>query len=164
MGDLIVVMLTLVAVKVAQECQTLCDPVRSVNFSRPEYWSGQPFPSPGDLPNPGIVPRSPVLQVDSLPAEPQGKPRNTGVGSLSLLQQIFLTQESNWGLLRCMQILYQLSLYQGSPAYSKLRIVIGLPLPRTHRNRIKGNICLLNENDSLTFCSILFFNKNVMYK
>ena len=53
------------------------------------------FPSPGDLPNPGIKPRSPTLWVDSLPAEPQGKPKNTGVGSLSLLQWIFLTQESN---------------------------------------------------------------------
>ena len=51
-----------------------------------EYWSGQPFPSPGDLPNPGIEPRSPALQVDFLPAEPQGKPKNTGVGGLSLLQ------------------------------------------------------------------------------
>ena len=52
-----------------------------------------PFSSPGDLPNPGIEPRSPALQVDSLPAEPQGKPKNTGVGSLSLLQRIFRIQE-----------------------------------------------------------------------
>ena len=44
-----------------------------MEFSRPEYWSGQPFPSPGDLPNPGIEPRAPALQADSLPAEPQGK-------------------------------------------------------------------------------------------
>ena len=51
-----------------------------------------------DLPNPGIKPRSPALQVDSLPAEPQGKPKNTGVGNLSLLLQIFLTQGLNWGL------------------------------------------------------------------
>ena len=57
-----------------------------MEFSRPEYWSGWPFPSPGDLPNPGIKPRSPALQVYSLLAEPQGKPKNTGVGSLSLLQ------------------------------------------------------------------------------
>ena len=49
-----------------------------------------------------------------LSAEPPGKPKNTGVESLSLLQQIFPTQESNWGLLHCRQILYQLS-YQGSP-------------------------------------------------
>src|SRR5574341_540568 len=84
-----------------------------MEFSRPEYWSGWPFPSPGDLPNPRIEPRSPTLQVDSLPAEPQEKPKNTGVGSLSLLWGIFLTQESNQGLLHCRQILYQLS-YQGS--------------------------------------------------
>ena len=56
---------------------------------------------------------SPALQVDSLPAEPGGKPKNTGVGSLALRQQIFLTQELNWGLVHCRQILYQLS-YQGS--------------------------------------------------
>jgi len=74
--------------------------------SRPEFWSGYLFPSPGDLPNPGIEPRSPTLQVDSLPAEPPGKPKNTGVGNLSLLQQIFLTLELNWGLLHCRQILF----------------------------------------------------------
>ena len=64
-----------------------------MEFFRPEYWSGYSFPSPGDLPNPGIEPRSLALQADSLPAEPQGKPKNTGVGSQSLLQWIFLTQE-----------------------------------------------------------------------
>ena len=63
------------------------------------------------------TPRSPTLQVNSLPSEPQAKPKNTGVGSLSLLQQIFLTQEWNWGLLHCRWIPYQLS-YQGSPAFS----------------------------------------------
>ena len=88
-----------------------------MEFSRPEYWSGLPFPFPEDLPNPGIKPRSPALQADSLPAEPQGKPKNTGVGSLSLLQWIFLTQELNWDLLHCRQILYKLS-YQGSPSGS----------------------------------------------
>ena len=55
-----------------------------MEFSRPEYWCGYPFPSPGDPPNPGIEPRSPTLQTDSLPAEPQGKPKNTGVGTGSL--------------------------------------------------------------------------------
>ena len=48
-----------------------------------EWW---PFPSPGDLPNPGIKPSSPALQADSLPAEPKGKPKNTGVGNLSFIQ------------------------------------------------------------------------------
>ena len=47
---------------------------------RPEFWSGKPFPSPGDLPNPGIKPRSPTWQADSLPAEPQGKPHQKEVG------------------------------------------------------------------------------------
>ena len=45
----------------------------SVGFSRQEYWSGLPFPSPGDLPNPGIEPRSPTLRADALPSEPPGK-------------------------------------------------------------------------------------------
>ena len=46
----------------------------SMGLSRQEYWSGLPFPSPGDLPNPGMEPRSPALQGDSLPFDPQGKP------------------------------------------------------------------------------------------
>ena len=47
----------------------------SMGFSRQEYWSGLPFPSPGDLPDPGIEPRSPTLQVDALTSEPAGKPK-----------------------------------------------------------------------------------------
>ena len=46
----------------------------SMGFSRQEYWSGLPFPSPGDLPDPGIKPRSPTLQADALTSEPPGKP------------------------------------------------------------------------------------------
>ena len=45
-----------------------------MGFSRQEYWSGLPLPSPGDLPDPGIEPWSPTLQADTLPSEPQGKP------------------------------------------------------------------------------------------
>ena len=45
----------------------------SLGFSRQEYWTGLPFSSPGDLPNPGMKPGSPVLQADTLPSEPQGK-------------------------------------------------------------------------------------------
>ena len=62
-------------------CLTLCDPVDcspeaplSIRFPRQEYWSGLPFPSPGDLPNPGIKTKSPGLQANSLPTEPPGKP------------------------------------------------------------------------------------------
>ena len=89
--------------------------IQSMQFSIPEYWSGKPsYPMlERVLPNPGIEPRSPSLQADSLLAEPQGKPKNTEVGSLSLLQQIFPTQESNRGLLHCRWVLYQLS-YQGT--------------------------------------------------
>ena len=79
--------------EVAQSCPTLCHPVvayqapLSIGFSRQEYWSGLPFPSPENLPNPGIKPGSPALQADSLPAELQGKP--TGFGD-----------EQTWGKVR----------------------------------------------------------------
>ena len=68
--------------KVTRSCLTLCDPMHhspsgslSMGFSRQEYWSGLPFPSPGELRNPGIKPGSPALQADSLPSEPPEKPR-----------------------------------------------------------------------------------------
>ena len=67
------------------------------------------FPTQGS--NPGL----PTLQVDSLPVESPGKPKNTRVGNLSFLQGFFWTQQSNWDLLQCRWILYQLS-YQGSPS------------------------------------------------
>ena len=65
-----------------QSCPTLCDPMDyiahqappSMEFSRQQYWSGVPFPSPGDLPDPGIEPRSPALRADTLPSEPPGNP------------------------------------------------------------------------------------------
>ena len=106
---------------VIQLCLTLCDPMNSspgdssvhgtlqagileraaIPSSRPSFW-------------PRIEPASPALRADSLTSEPPGKPMNTRIGSPSLLQGSFWTQESNWGLLHCKQILYQLS-YQWSP-------------------------------------------------
>ena len=71
-------------VKVAQSCPTLlqphglcvaCQAPLSMGFSRQEYWSELPFPSPGDLPDPGIKPWCPTLQTDSLLPEPLGKPQ-----------------------------------------------------------------------------------------
>ena len=100
-------------VKVTQSCPTLCDPTNytvhgslqggTLEYSA-EYCSllQRIFPTQGS--NPGF----PHCKEDSLPAEPPGKPKNTGVGSLSLLQGIFLTQESNRGLLHCRQILSSL--------------------------------------------------------
>ena len=108
-------------VKVAQSCPTLCNPmdcglpgssVHGILQARILEWVAVPFS--GDFPNPGIEPRSPALQADSLPAEPPGKPKNIGVGSLSLLEGIFPTQELTQALLHCRRILYQLS-HQGSP-------------------------------------------------
>ena len=60
----------------------------SMGFSRQEYWSGLPFHSPGDLPDPGIELRSPTLQADSLRFEPQGKPKKKG----------FPDQELDWAM------------------------------------------------------------------
>ena len=84
-------------------------------------WQPTPVFLPGEfqgrrslVANPRTEPKFPALQVDSLAAEPPGKPKNTGVGSLSILQWVLLIQELNWGLLHCRRILYQLS-YQGGP-------------------------------------------------
>ena len=80
--------------EVAQSCSTLCNPMDevayqapwSMGFSRQEYWSGLPFPSSGDLPNPGIKPGSPALQTDALPSEPLGKPpRGAKVDTIHIL-------------------------------------------------------------------------------
>ena len=66
--------------EVTQSCPTLCDPMDGSlpgssfhSIFQAKYWSGLPFPSPGDLPNPGIEPGSPALQADALPSEPPGK-------------------------------------------------------------------------------------------
>ena len=91
----------LVLCSVAQSCPTLCDPKDpvahqaplSMGFSRQDYWSGLPFPSPGNLPNPGIEPWSPTLQVDSLPSEPLGKPHLTLITS----HKPHLQRPPHWG-------------------------------------------------------------------
>ena len=98
-------------VKVAQLCPTLCDPteytVHGILQGRIPEWVAFPFSRASF--HPGIKPTSSKLQADSSPAEPQGKPKNIGMGSLSLLQGIFPTQELNRDLLQCRWILYQLS-------------------------------------------------------
>ena len=72
-------------VKVAQSCPTLCNPMDCIVHGILQARILEPFPSPGHLPSPGIKPRFPTLQEESLPAELQGKPKNTVVGSLALL-------------------------------------------------------------------------------
>ena len=84
-------------VKDAQACLTLCNTwtIQSMEFSRPEYWSGQPFPSSGDLPNQGIELRSPTLWADSLPTELSGKQigllTRTNYGLVYLLHNLFFS-------------------------------------------------------------------------
>ena len=102
--------------KVTQPCLTLCDlmdcTVNGILQVRILEWIVFSFSMGSSQPRDWI--QVSTLQADSLPAEPQGKPKNTGVGSLSLLQWIFPTWESNQGLLHCKWILNQLS-YQGGP-------------------------------------------------
>ena len=93
---------------VTQSCPILCKPMdcspqgSSVHVDSPENTGvGCHAFLQGNLPNSGIKLRCPTLQVDSLLTEPPGKPKNTRVGSLSLLQEIFPIQESNQGLLYC---------------------------------------------------------------
>ena len=107
--------------EVTQSCPTLCDPVdcsppgssiHGILQARILEWVAISFSRGCSRPRDRTW--SPALEADALTSEPPGKPKSTGVGGLSLLQQIFLNQESNWGLLHCREILYQLS-YQGSP-------------------------------------------------
>ena len=104
----------------------------------------------GIFPTQGLNPGwPPTLQEDSLPAEPQAKPKNTRVDNLSLLQQIFPTQESNWGLLHCRWILYQLS-YEGSqPACNAGGpcSIPGLGRPLKKEMATHGHSCLENPMD-----------------
>ena len=83
-------------VSITQSCLTLVTPwsvarqaLLSMGFSRQEYWSGLPFFSPGDLPDPEIEPRSPVLQSDSLPTELQGGVGSSSSGRQSHSQKVF---------------------------------------------------------------------------
>ena len=116
-------------VKVAQSRPTLCNPVdcslpgssvHGILQARILEWVAIPFSRGSFQPRDRTQVCSPALWAGSLPSEPPGKPKNPGVDSLSLLQRIFLTQESNWGLLHCRRILYQLS-YQRSPSKENLQ-------------------------------------------
>ena len=70
----------------------------SMVFSRQEYWSGLPFPSPGDFPDPGIKPGSPTLQADALPSKPPGKPRQVKISEsyAQRLAKLWMQRKSSW--------------------------------------------------------------------
>ena len=134
---------------VAHSCPTLCDPmdcsppgssVYGILQARILEWVA--VPSSRGSSQPRDWTQSPTLQADSLSSEPPGKPKNTGTGSLCLLQGIFPSQESNWGLLHCRQILYQLS-YQGSPRVKHMPIIYRshFSLPRVTRAHEHKKTC-----------------------
>ena len=76
-----------------------------------------------------IESKSPTLQADSLPTDSTGKPKNIGVGSLPLHQGIFLTQESNWGLLHCRWILTRWDTREALvPQYVRIKLSVKNPL------------------------------------
>ena len=95
-------------------------------------------------------PRTPTLQADPLPAEPPGKSKNAGVGSLSLLQRIFPSPESNWGFLHCRRILYQLS-YQGI-CFTRLPF----SKPCSEMNSLQEQSIIKWKNFSKSFQMLLF--------
>ena len=146
----------------------------STRFSRQEYLSGLPFPSPGDLPNPGIELVSPALQADALTSEPPGKPnislssffwvggaggKNTGVGCHSLLQEIFLTQGLNPGLPHCRQTLYRLS-HQGSLecAIAEHNMATSVQLPGDFTCSIQQIVLLQCSCSKRSHCNLILFS------
>ena len=144
---------------VAQSCQTLCAPMdcswpgSSVHGDSSGKNTTVGYHPPGDLPNPGVEPKSLAMQEDFLPAEPPGKPMNTAVGSLFLLQGIFLTQEPNQCLLHCRQIIYQLS-YQGIKKKKKCPFSPGRQFLRNN-TKLK-NLCTTRYQDTKDTKSVIF--------
>ena len=94
----------------------------SMGFSRQEYWSGLPCPPPGDLPDPGIEPRSPALQADSLSSELPGKLILGGLDKLS----VWRFQESHWHIVNVFHFILSLSLSSSLPS---LLMILPWPLP-----------------------------------
>ena len=91
----------------------VCQGPLSMGFSRQEQWSGLPWPPPGDLPNPGMEPRSPPFQADSLPPEAPVKPILRVIGFLSELQHLSLSELDN--------LLYL------APPLAHMRLLWGIP-------------------------------------
>ena len=102
--------------KVTPSCPNLCDPMyyTAHGILQARILEGVAFPFSRGSSQPRDQTQVSCIAGEFFTAEPPGKPKNTRVGRLSFLQQIFVTQESNWGLLHYRWILYQLS-YQGSP-------------------------------------------------
>ena len=149
----------------------------SREFSRQEYWSGLPFPSPGDLPNPGIEPRSPALQANALPSEPPGKPFFMKV-IIKLFLSPFLPRkrhfQSHWLLILCwLPIVPDVSAAVIVLKYSNIKTcVFKINRHRWKENRMEWPLLfafMLKEDflqgriiKSLRECSLIFFHKNIL--
>ena len=120
---------------------------QSMKFSRPECWSGGPFPSPGKSSQPRDQHQVSCITGWFFTGWATGKPKNTGI---SLLQRLFLTQESNRGLLHCRWILNLLS-YQGSPKY-----LVTLYKTKYVWHILKSCVFHTNDWNSLTQSSKIF--------
>ena len=132
--------------KVTQFCTTLCDHISYADHGilQARILEGVAFPISRDLPKPGIEPRSPALQADSLPAEPQVKPKITGMGSLSLLQGIILTKESNRDLLHCRQKLFFTYIHSFYTYIHSYTYILGKEMA-THSNILAWRILWTEE-------------------
>ena len=118
--------------EVTQSCPIFCNPWTvacqappSMGFSKQEYWNGLPFPSPGDLPDQGIEPKSPIFWEDSLSAEPQGKPIYTYTYILTYFFSWWWLS-SVWLFVIPQTVARQASLCKG---FSKQEYWNGLPFP-----------------------------------
>ena len=112
----------------------------SIRFSRQECWSGLPFPSQGDLPIPGIEPRSPALQADALPSEPPGKPQSQVKYS-----------KSGWGKLKTSDLML-LSKYKREPEAWNKRIV---PFYESEATSLSTDVASYCESEATSSSLIL---------
>ena len=111
----------------------------SVGFAKQEYWSGLPLPSPGDLPNPGIEPRSPILQADALPSEPPGKLSDLDTWSILYMSfYVFLSYSLLQSLTSSLTLSTTLS-------YLILLLPSPTPPPLTGRFRGPGDGAMVTE-------------------
>ena len=120
----------------------------SMRFSRQEYWSGLPCPSPGDLPNPGIKPRSLALQADTLPSEPPEKPKPMGCSKSNSKRRVYsntiLPQETRKSLGNLTLYLKQLEKEEEQKKISRRKEIIKI-WPERNEKEMKETIVKINK-------------------
>ena len=119
-----------------------------MEYSRLEYWSGWPYPSPGDLPNPGIKLRSPALEADSLPSEPQGSPKKMNIYIYIYIYIYIVLDLCHYRLLQYIEyssLCYTVDLYCLSFIYNSVYLQIQAPnlspLFPFHNHKFVFSVC-----------------------